>query len=80
MILEKKYNEVYKRIPENWVCGFAYNNKYIETLSLSEYRKTKSHENVNIDNLCRLILHEFIHSVILKLILIVYMFGGYQKV
>mgnify|MGYP004563800879 FL=1 len=58
----KKYNEVYKRMPGDWVCGFAYNNKYIETLSLSEYKKTKSNENVNIDNLCRLIIHEFIHS------------------
>ena len=75
----KKYNEVYKRMPRDWVCGFAYNNKYIETLSLSEYRKTKSNENVNIDNLCRLIIHEFI-AVILKLILVVYIFGGYQKV
>ena len=44
-----------------WTCGFADGNK-VETLCLSEYRKTKSHENASIVDLLHLILHEFTHA------------------
>ena len=49
-----------------WVCGFVYRDT-VETLCLSEYRKTKSHENHNLDDLLYLILHEFTHSCHFKL-------------
>ncbi len=49
----------------DYVCGFCnYVNEieYIEILSLKEYRKTKSHENGTIEDLCYLVLHEFAHA------------------
>ena len=52
-----------------WSCGFAFskdNKSYVETLCLEEYRKTLGHENGTLDDLKHLILHEFTHSVHLK--------------
>lgn len=49
----------------DWLCGFSYleNNKFIiNTLCLEEYKKTKGHENNNLDDLKYLIMHEFVHS------------------
>ena len=59
------YKETYHREPKDWVCGFAKDNN-VYTLSLSEYRKCLSHENSIIEDLERLMLHEFTHSVHLK--------------
>lgn len=43
------YREAYNEEPRDWVCGFAI-NKDVYTLTLNEYRKTKSHENDNINS------------------------------
>lgn len=48
------------KLPE-WVCGVSFKGRII-TLTLEEYRKTKSHEDKTIDDLILLILHEFTHS------------------
>jgi hypothetical protein len=44
-----------------WICGVS-TKTGIYTLSLAEYRKTKSHENGTINDIMYLILHEFTHS------------------
>ena len=59
---KKYYKEVHDEEPRDWVCGFAI-NKNVYTLTLNEYRKTRTHENHNINALIKLILHEFTHSV-----------------
>ena len=56
------YKETYHREPKDYVCGFSKGNS-VFTLSLSEYKKCLSHEESTIDDLERLILHEFTHSV-----------------
>lgn len=45
----------------DWFCGLSYSN-CIMVLSLSEYVKTKGHEKHTLNDLERLILHEFVHS------------------
>lgn len=53
-----------------WSCGFTYvidNTSYIETLCLSEYVKTKSHETGTLDDLKYLIMHEFTHACHFKI-------------
>ena len=60
--LQMLYKETYNMEPENWLCGFALDNN-VYTLSLSEYKKTSSHEDAIVDDLIRLILHEFTHSI-----------------
>ncbi len=59
---KKYYKEVHGKEPRDWVCGFAI-NKNVYTLTLNEYRKTRTHENHNVNALIKLILHEFTHSV-----------------
>lgn len=49
-----------KEVP-NYVCGFS-RKGCIHTLTLSEYRKTLSHESADIEMLKKLILHEFVHN------------------
>lgn len=44
-----------------WLCGITYKNN-INTLTLEEYRKTKGHENGNLNDIIYLILHEFVHA------------------
>ena len=46
---------------KDWVSGMSF-PKGIYTLCLEEYRKTRSHNNANLDELLFLILHEFVHS------------------
>lgn len=62
----KYYLEITKQQEcQDYICGFrhAINGiEYIEILSLEEYRKTKSHENGTIEDLCYLVLHEFTHA------------------
>lgn len=55
-----KLNQDETKVPD-WVCGFVH-DRNVETLTLSEYRKTHGHENASIQGLMRLILHEFIHA------------------
>ena len=57
-----EYKNMFKREPKEWVCGFAFDNKVL-TLSLDELRKTYNHENNTKEDLLKLILHEFTHSV-----------------
>ena len=49
-----------------WVCGVSINSN-IYTLTLSEYRRTKSHQNDTLDDLIKLILHEFTHACFQKI-------------
>ncbi len=58
----KYYKEVHNEEPKDWVCGFA-RNKDVYTLTLNEYKKTRTHENNNLNALIKLILHEFTHAV-----------------
>lgn len=58
------YNLINVNVPL-WFCGCAYKNT-IYILSLSEYRKTASHENGTIEDLKHLIMHEFIHVCHIK--------------
>lgn len=48
-----------------WLCGFAFHKKgknYIYSLCLEEYKKTDEHTNCTLENLKRLITHEFVHA------------------
>jgi hypothetical protein len=54
-----KENNTY---PPDWVCGFA-KDKNIWVLSFDEYKKTHNHENDTIDDMIKLVLHEFVHNV-----------------
>lgn len=57
----KNYKKTFKRDAKKWICGFAISNT-INTLSLKEYKKTYSHENSNLEDLKKLVMHEFTHS------------------
>ncbi len=57
-----KIKKIRKKECEEWLCGLSYNKIFIETLCLEEYRKTKSHNKVDINDMLLLILHEFVHS------------------
>lgn len=56
------YKETFKREPKDYVCGFSKGDS-VYTLSLNEYKKCLSHEESTIEDLIKLILHEFTHSV-----------------
>jgi len=48
-----------------WLCGFAFHKKgknYIYSLCLEEYKKTEEHSNCTLENLKRLVTHEFVHA------------------
>ena len=48
-----------------WLCGLSFykDNKYnIYSLSLEEYKKTKSHDNCTLKDMQLLIMHEFVHA------------------
>lgn len=69
-----KFNEWYyyfnKKEAPLWFCGFSFkmNGVYhINVLSLEKYRKTQGHERHNLDDLKHLIMHEFVHSCVLKI-------------
>ncbi len=55
-------NSHYQTIEEipDWVCGFALNN-IIYVLSLEEFRKIEGNENLQKEDLVKLIIHEFVH-------------------
>lgn len=55
------YKDDYNKQVPDWISGFALTNE-VQTLSLSEYRKTKNHENATITDLQKLIIHEFTHA------------------
>lgn len=59
------YNKTFKREPKDYICGFSKGNN-VYTLSISEYIKCYSHENSSIEDLIKLILHEFTHSIHFK--------------
>lgn len=61
-IFRNNYKKITKKEPEDWICGLSFDNK-INTLSLEELRKTYNHEKNTIEDLYKLILHEFIHSI-----------------
>ena len=51
-------------VPE-WLCGFSFgkgDKEYIYTLSLDNYKKTLSHENDELVDLKKLIMHEIVHA------------------
>lgn len=51
-------------VPE-WLCGFSFSKgdkEYIYTLSLDNYKKTLSHENDELVDLKKLIMHEIVHA------------------
>ena len=58
----KYFKEVHNYEAPKWVCGFD-KDKNVYTLSLNEYRKTKTHENDTLDDMICLVLHEFTHAV-----------------
>ena len=58
----KDYKIITKKDPKDWVCGLSYDNK-INSLTLEELKKTYNHENNTIEDLYKLILHEFVHSI-----------------
>ena len=69
-----KFNEWYyyfnKKEAPLWFCGFSFkmNGVYhINVLSLEKYKKTQGHEKHNLNNLKCLIMHEFVHSCVLKI-------------
>lgn len=59
-------SEIWKdKIIPKWLCGVSFRNNgkdYIYTLSLDEYKKTDGHNNCTLENLKRLIIHEFVHT------------------
>lgn len=69
-----KFNEWYyyfnKKEAPLWFCGFSFkmNGVYhINVLSLEKYKKTQGHEKHNLNDLKCLIMHEFVHSCVLKI-------------
>lgn len=69
-----KFNEWYyyfnKKEAPLWFCGFSFkmdNVYHINVLSLEKYKKTQGHEKHNLDDLKHLIMHEFVHSCVLKI-------------
>lgn len=53
-----------KEVPD-WLCGFSFSNdgkEYTYTLSLDNYKKTLSHENDELIDLKKLIMHEIVHA------------------
>lgn len=49
----------------SWLCGWAltFDNQYeVHVLSYEEYIKTDSHENDTIEDIIKLVLHEFTHN------------------
>lgn len=68
------FNEWYyyfnKKEAPLWFCGFSFkmNGVYhINVLSLEKYKKTQGHEKHNLNDLKYLIMHEFVHSCVLKI-------------
>jgi hypothetical protein len=70
-----KFRDYVKKIQNkdsipNWLCGLSHSvvngkytdSRYIEILSLEEYKKTSCHENDTLEDLKYLILHEFTHA------------------
>lgn len=69
-----KFNDWYyyfnKKEAPLWFCGFSFkmNGVYhINVLSLEKYKKTQGHEKHNLNDLKYLIMHEFVHSCVLKI-------------
>lgn len=69
-----RFNEWYyyfnKKEAPLWFCGFSFkmNGVYhINVLSLEKYKKTQGHEKHNLNDLKCLIMHEFVHSCVLKI-------------
>lgn len=56
------YVKITHRIPKDWICGVASAN-YVNILTLNEYKKTETHEDGTVDDLIKLIIHEFVHTV-----------------
>ena len=56
----------HKKELSTYVVGFSCKDG-IHTLSLSEYQKAKTNKNVTLEDLEKLIIHEFVHSVHRKL-------------
>lgn len=46
---------------EEWMCADTYDGN-INLLEISEARKSKEHENMDMDEFIKCILHEFVHS------------------
>lgn len=51
-----------KREIEDWVCGNTSMND-VQVLSLNELRKLKNRENNTYEDLLKLIVHEFVHTI-----------------
>ncbi len=69
-----KFNEWYyyfnKKEAPLWFCGFSFKMDgvyHINVLSLEKYKKTQGHEKHNLNDLKYLIMHEFVHSCVLKI-------------
>lgn len=54
---EKKVGGKY----EDWLVGFATKGNEIHILSLDCFHKTKSHENDTLNDLLKVIVHEYVH-------------------
>lgn len=46
----------------DWACGFAKDNNFY-TLTLDQLKLVRTHENEDLEDLIKLILHEFVHTV-----------------
>lgn len=69
-----KFNEWYyyfnKKEAPLWFCGFSFKMDgvyHINVLSLEKYKKTQGHKKHNLNDLKYLIMHEFVHSCVLKI-------------
>ena len=57
----KKHLLPYVKEFKEWMCGDTYDGN-INLLEISEARKSKEHENMDLDGFIKCILHEFVHS------------------
>ena len=57
----KKHLLPYVKEFKEWMCGDTYDGN-INLLEISEARKSKEHENMDLDEFIKCILHEFVHS------------------
>ena len=63
-LYRKDMNDKYNIKVPDWEVARGYRGKKgrnIDLLSLKEYKKSKGHENDTLDNLLKVIIHEFVH-------------------
>lgn len=65
--LRENYKNITHMEAPEWLSGNTYEDTTLE-LTLEEYRKTQYHEDATVESLEALILHEFVHAVVFRIL------------